>query len=223
MSIEIANGKAMGLDYAVHARTGTISGTQTRSETEVSGNISGGGSYGNGYNAPVQGNVTSKTTNHQDIFLTDDDGVEHLIQTVDFLIPCREGQRATFYFVNSGNAANGSYFSVYNHNSRESYDHNKALRKEMFPWLAFFITVAVFTLPGFLGGFSGPDGGFGLALFSGAIFAAVGAAVAGIAGSVVGALRASTVRRDARFANHRQRLASEPSAPRDAGAVAGTV
>ena len=134
MSQEITRGNALGLSYRVYARSGTVAGTATRSETEVKGNVSGG--YGNshtGYSTPVRGTISSETTNYQDIFLTDDDGVEHLIQTQNFLVPCREGQRATFFYVLSGRSVRGPYFEAYNHIRGKPTATARACARTSFP------------------------------------------------------------------------------------------
>lgn len=181
MSKQIAEGNAIGARYRIHARTGTVDSTETRSETEVTGNVSGGGGVG-GYSAPVTGRVQSKTTRYQNIFLTDEDGVEHNIDLVDFLIPCKQGQRLTMLLLTAGDGDSGSYFRAYNHNTREHCNHPKAVISEMFPWMIFLVALAVVGVMILFSAFGSDGNGFGEALFVsafmivivGLVFAAVG-------------------------------------------------
>lgn len=145
MSVEIATGSALGLPYQVHARTGTVDSAETRAETEVSGNITGGGgaSYaGTGYAAPVHGSIRSKTTRYQTIFLTDDEGLEHNIQLVNFLVPCKQGQKLTLLLVGPASDDYGEYFRAYNHNTRDHSSHAKAITSALFPRKSFKIALA---------------------------------------------------------------------------------
>ncbi|MDZ7643354.1 MAG: hypothetical protein U5K76_03420 [Woeseiaceae bacterium] len=199
MSKEIANGTALGLEYHVYTRTGTVEGSDTRAETEVSGQISGGGgaSYGGtGYNAPVSGSVQSKTTRYQNIFLKDDDGVEHTIELVNFLVPCKEGQKLTLYLITPGRKDAGSYFSAYNHNSRQKYDHVKAIRTEMYPRLTVGVAIALCALYAFMSGMSGVEGSFGNGVFAAVMGGLLAAAFFGGIGFFVSVARSMAVRRN---------------------------
>ncbi len=214
MAREITRGSALGLSYRILARTGTVSATETRSKTEVSGKVSGG--YSNsqtGYSTPVKGNITSETTDYQDIFLTDDDGMEHLIQTENFLVPCREGQRATFFYVLSGRSQSGPYFAAYNHHSRQTYDHGKSLRADLFPWLTTLAVSALICVPLFFSALFDDGGGLGpavIALLIGAVMAGV---LMAVVGNLLAAIRASVVRNDSRFKQFKSQLERETPPP----------
>lgn len=146
MAKRIADGNAFGTKYEVFVRAGTVDSTDTRSETETTGTISGGGGMtvgGTGANAPVSGQIESKTTRYQNIYLTDEEGKEHAVELVDFLVPCREGQKLSLIFVKTGGKELGSYFHAYNHNTSKHYDHGAALRSEMFPIRILIGAVAV--------------------------------------------------------------------------------
>ncbi len=211
---EITTGNALGLSYRIFARSGTVTASETRSKTEVSGSVSGGGGYSNngtGYTAPVSGSISSETTDYQDIFLTDDNGVEHLIQTENFLVPCREGQRATFFFIKSGRSQSGPYFQAYNHNSRQMYDHGKSLRSDLFPWLTTLIVLAVTGVPMFFSLLFDSEGGLGPAIFGLVIVAVVVGICMWIVGSIVAAIRATRVKADSRFRQFKAQLENEPA------------
>ncbi len=226
MSREITQGKTLGLPYRIYARSGTVTATETRSKTEVSGSVSGGGGYsnnGSGYTAPVSGSISSETTDYQDIFLTDDDGVEHLIQTENFLVPCREGQRATFFYVLSGKSQTGPYFEAYNHHSRQSYEHGKGLRSDLFPWLTTLVLLGVVGVPMFFGGLFDDQGGIGMAIFSLVIAIAVVGVFMAIVGNILAAIRATQVRGDSRFKQYKGQLARETPPPAPANAAPSTV
>ena len=120
MSKRIAEGKTLGSKYEIRVRTGTVNATETRSETEVTGSISGGGGYssgGTGFTSPVSGSVQSRTTRYQNLFITDDDGKEHTVELVDFLVPCKEGHKLSLFLLFTGGSDFGSYFRAYNHNT----------------------------------------------------------------------------------------------------------
>jgi len=153
MSKQIAEGTALGARYEIFARTGTVDSSETRAETEVTGNVSGGGGV-SGYSAPVSGRVQSKTTRYQNIYLTDDDGIEHNIELVNFLVPCKQGHKLTMLGIAPGGSDTGAYFRAYNHNTREHCNHPKGVISTMFPrkifmgamgLLALFLLVNVFT------------------------------------------------------------------------------
>jgi hypothetical protein len=207
---EIASGKVIGRDYHIHVRTGVVESTETRAETEVSGNISGGGGYssgGYGSSNPVSGSIESKTTRFQNIFLKDEDGDDHVIELVDFLVPCKAGQMLSLFIVKSGHNLRGPYFRAYNHNTREHYENPKAVSSEMFPIRKLVMATGGLAALFFLGGLFGNGGGFGNGLLSALIAAVVGGIIFGIAGKIVGTIRGSNVRNNPEFAQFLAALA----------------
>lgn len=175
MSTLIAEGKTLGCTYKIYDRTGTVGHSETRTETEVNGNISGGSGYtvgGTGFNTPVSGSVTSKTHNYQNIFLTDEEGKEHVVELKNFLVPCRQDHKLTMFLLTTGQKEYGSYFMAYNHNTGEAYKHSKAVRSELFPVKAFLVLVGVFFLYVFLSVWGEPDSSFLGNLFT-ALFASI--------------------------------------------------
>lgn len=208
---KIASGSVIGRDYHIHVRTGVVENSETRAETEVSGNISGGGGYssgGYGSNAPVSGSIESKTTRFQNIFLKDEDGDDHVIELVDFLIPCKEGQKLSLFIVKSGENLRGPYFRAYNHNTREHYENSKAVSSEMFPIRKLLMATGGVGALFFLGGWLGDQGSIGAGIFSAIIAMLIGGIVFGIAGKIVAMLRGSSVRKNPEFARFVAGLAS---------------
>jgi len=194
MPKEITSGNALGARYRIQARTGTVDSTETRAETEVTGDISGGGGYsagGTGITNPVRGSVRSKTTRYQSIFLTDEDGVEHNIQLVDFLVPCKEGHKLTLLDIG------GEYFRAYNHNTRQHCNHPKGVVSAMFPWLVVMIAMGVLALGLLFKLFTDNSVSFGEALIMSVIILAVAGAVLGAAGWIVAWVRSLAVRSNA--------------------------
>lgn len=200
MSNKIAEGTALGIRYRIHARTGTVDSTDTRSETEVTGNVSGGGGVG-GYSAPVTGSVQSKTTRYQNIYLTDEDGVEHNIDLVNFLVPCKQGHKLTMLFCMSGDSDSGSYFRAYNHNTREHRNHPKAVISEMFPWKTFTIVMAAFALFVLFSAFGADNSSFGGALFVSIFGIVIGGLVVAAIGWIFAYVRSISVRSNATLKN----------------------
>ena len=203
MAKKIASGSVIGRDYHIHVRTGVVESSETRAETEVKGNISGGGGYssgGYGSSNPVSGSIESKTTRFQNIFLKDEDGDDHVIELVDFLIPCKEGQKLSLFIVKSGGSLRGPYFRAYNHNTREHYENTKAVSSEMFPMRKLVMATGGVGVLFFLGGLFGDGGGFGNGLLSALIAMVVSGIVFGIAGKIVAMIRGSNVRKNPEFA-----------------------
>ena len=192
MSTQIAEGTALGARYRIHSRTGTVDSTDLRVETEVTGNVSGGGGVG-GYSAPVSGNVQSKTTRYQNIYLTDDEGSEHNISLVNFEVPCRAGHKLTLLLLTAGNNDSGSYFRAYNHNTREHCNHPKGVISEMFPWKIAMIVMGIIGLFILVGAF-GSDSGIGEALFLSVIALAIVGLIVGAAGWLFAYVRSIAVR-----------------------------
>ena len=207
MAKQIAQGAALGLNYEIFERAGEVSHSETRSETEVQGNISGGGGYsssGTGFQSPVSGQVTSKTTRFQNIFLTDRDGNEHTVELKNFLVPCKSGHNISLFLITSGGRDKGSYFSAYNHDTRQSYNHFKALRSELFPVRIFTILLVVSFLILFFGTIGESDSTFLGTVFYSVFVTAVIAIPAWIAGAGVALYRSMAVRKDLNFKNYLQ-------------------
>ncbi len=201
ISKKIASGRALGMDFHIHDRTGNILGTETRAETEVTGSVSGGGGFssgGTGFNNPVSGSIQSKTTRYQNIYLEDEDGDEHAINLVNFLVPCKEGHRLSFFIVKSGDNKFGAYFHAYNHNTREHYESGKSLRSEVFPMRWFIIGLAVVAVLMFmlsLGGTETLGGAIALTLFTTLLIGGL----LWVAGAIIAALRARSVKSNPQF------------------------
>lgn len=198
---QIASGKTLGVEYTVHDRTGTVEGTDSRSETEVTGTVSGGHS-----NLPVSGNVQSKTTNYQNVYLKDEDGDTHTIELVDFLVPCTAGHTLTFFLLKSDGRLYGEYFAAYNHDTRQHYEHYKNARSEMFPWKWLFIAIGVVGVLTFLSYVFDSQSTFGAAI----LLTIVAMVIAGIglwlAGLVLGFLRSLSVKGNPAFKQYKVAL-----------------
>lgn len=219
ISKTIASGQALGVAYHVCARSGVVEGTETRSETEVSGSISGGGGMtvqGTGASAPVSGRVESKTTRYQTIFLKEDDGDEHTIELVDFLVPCKEGQRLTMFVLKLGKNMFGPHVHAFNHNARQHYEDIAGIRSAMFPWKVFMGSVGAVAALVLLSGFTSSDASLGETLFVTVILTAIAAFVVGVAGRVVGMIRARAVRKNPEFLRFQKTLESEARAAKAA-------
>lgn len=211
MAKKIAEGVALGLDYQVFDRSGIVSHSEIRSETEVEGNISGGGGYtsgGTGFNTPVSGHIRSKTTRFQNIFLTDDDGVEHTVELQDFTIPCKPDHRLSLLLLITGDNELGSYFSAYNHNTRTTHDNPKAVRTEMFPRKIFIISLAVVYTVAFFSRLGEPGTSFLGTLFVAALITAAIAILLYGLGATVGWYRSMLVRKNLAVRNHFTNIAA---------------
>ncbi|QNN23377.1 hypothetical protein HED60_14185 [Planctomycetales bacterium ZRK34] len=180
-SDKLTEGSALGVGYEIYAHTGVVKHTDTRSETSVEGSFTGGTTtnYGGGVSVsqPGHGYVSSKTTNFQNIYLTDDEGNDHTVHLVDFLVACAAGHKLTMYMMAKPGKGSGTYFKAVNVNTRERYDHGKGARSELFPWRLWMGITGAFIALVFLSSIGGEDATFWgtvvLSLFCGALFGAV--------------------------------------------------
>lgn len=210
MAEKIASGEAFGTKYEVFMRSGTVDSTDTRSETEVTGSVSGGGGFsvgGTGGNAPVSGSVESRTTRFQNIYLTDGGGKEHVVQLVDFLVPCKEGHKLSLFFVKTGGRELGHYFHAYNHNTGQHYEDGAALRGEMFPKLILAGAVAIVAIMSW-NSFSGSPGNDGFEVFAGTFIVTglIGVVLYGLA-KVFAAIRGAKLKGNPAFKESIAKLA----------------
>ena len=205
MSKQVAQGQTLGASWEIRVRTGTVDSTDTRSETEVSGSFGGGGGMtvgGTGGNMPVSGQVQSKTTRYQNIYLTDEDGKEHAIELVDFLVPCKQGHKLSLYLLFTGGSDWGSYFRAYNHNTGQHYEYTKAARDELFPKRLFLIASGALALLYFLLAYGEDGTGFGEALFTAAIAGGLTAGVFWVICKAIAYARSLPVRKNPTFTRH---------------------
>lgn len=202
MSTQVAQGQTLGASWEIRVRSGTVDSTDTRSETEVSGSFGGGGGVtvgGTGGNMPVSGQVKSKTTRYQNIYLTDEDGKEHAIELVDFLIPCKQGHKLSLFLLFTGGSDFGSYFRAYNHNTGQHYEYGKAVRSELFPNRVFMLATGIVGALMLMSGFSDGDAGLGEVLLLTALVTAMAAGVFWVIGSIVGFVRSMPVTKNPTF------------------------
>lgn len=180
-SDKLTEGSALGVGYEIYAHTGVVKHTDTRSETSVEGSYTGGTTtnLGGGVSVsqPGHGYVSSKTTNFQNIYLTDDEGNDHTVHLTDFLVACASGHKLTMYLMAKPGKDSGTYFKAVNVNTRERYDHGKGARSELFPWRSFLIVLGVFLLWSVFQMTVNEDESLGgaifLALIGGAIFGTI--------------------------------------------------
>lgn len=90
-----------GFTFDLSIVTGTVMREQQRSEAEIFGTIGGGGptTYGGGQ---VHGNISTRTTRFQEIFLALPNGKEAMLDFENFKLPCREQHRLSVVSVSRG-------------------------------------------------------------------------------------------------------------------------
>lgn len=113
--------EASGKIYNLYWINGIVVNQGKYATTHVSG--SGGGS--GQYQAPV--NISSSTTVHNDIFLTDNSGKEHSIQLSGFDVACREGNELSVIWAIKEGLNTGPYIAVLNHTTSQYYENKTAL------------------------------------------------------------------------------------------------
>lgn len=121
-----------GRNYRTHSFTGALLDHKKRSVTEVKGSGGGGSGYtyrGTGMSSQAPIRITSTTTTHDDMILQAADGQEEAFQLLDFDLAARDGHTLTVLWAIKRGKASGSYFAVYNHNTRSNYFQNAAVRR----------------------------------------------------------------------------------------------
>jgi hypothetical protein len=111
--IELSTGQAI----QVEALAGVVAEDQHSSSTEIRSR--GGGGYvssSGGYVSPAQ--ITTVTTTYQQIWITDDHGVDHEVALQNIGIPLRVGQRVTAYLVRPDGVGDGRYEGLFNHSAQ---------------------------------------------------------------------------------------------------------
>lgn len=121
-----------GRYYRTHSFTGALLDHKKRSVTEVRGSGGGGGGYtyrGTGMSSQAPIRITSTTTTHDDMILQAPDGQEEAFQLLDFDLAARDGHTLTVLWAIRRGKSSGSYFAVYNHNTRSDYFQHAVVRK----------------------------------------------------------------------------------------------
>jgi len=202
---QIASGGALGAGYKIYRLSGTVTGADTRSETEVSGSVGAGTQF----SSAIRNNISSETTNFQTIFVETEDGKQRPVKFRDFILPCKEGHEVSLFSLKPDPGENGFFTSV-NHTTGETYQHHKVLSSALFPTL-FYLVVLVGSF-GLLAlnlvadlRADGQDPNFGLMLFLGVLFL-IWAFVLRYPFKLLAALRARSVRKNQMY---RAGLASE--------------
>jgi hypothetical protein len=140
-----------GRTYRIHSFTGALLDHKKRSVTEVHGSGGGGSGYsyqGTGMSSQAPIRITSTTTTHDDMILQAADGQEEAFQLLDFDLAARDGHTLTVLWAIRHGKTSGSYFAVYNHDTRTDYFQHAVLRKLGGPGLlrGVGITIASFIM-----------------------------------------------------------------------------
>ncbi|GAA5017446.1 hypothetical protein GCM10023206_30200 [Acinetobacter puyangensis] len=102
-----------GKNYNIYEFTGKVAHSNKQLETVVSGGGGGGATYqGTGGAAPVR--ISSTTYTHDDIFLVNDQGQEHVLRLVDWDIATREGHIIQAIWLIKEGKDEGSYVAINN-------------------------------------------------------------------------------------------------------------
>ena len=100
----------------------------TTRQQKVQGGGGGGGAYrGTGVTAPVT--ITSTTTTHDEIYVTDDDGKEHALRLQNWDLSIRESHRVTAVWLIRKGKKSGGYVAIHNHTLEQTDHDEKGLAK----------------------------------------------------------------------------------------------
>lgn len=113
---------------------------------------------------PVKGKIKSKTTRYQTIHLTDGDGNRNVVELVDFLIPCAEGDEVSVWGVKEG-----SWFAGRNRSTRRSYRKRFGAASALYPYTVHLVAAALLALPLWMDMTKSKPGDTGFAIFAAVI------------------------------------------------------
>ena len=133
-----------GKPWECHSYTGTVASAAKRLETKVEGSGGGGSSYqGTGYTAPV--NISSSTTTHDEVYVVDENGQEHVLRLQNWDLSVREGHKLTVVSLVKQGRANGPLVAIHNHTlNKTDYDERVLAKLHRVWWIpvaavAFFL------------------------------------------------------------------------------------
>ena len=144
-----------GKTYHVYEFTGKVAQSNKQLETVVSGGGGGGATYqGTGGSAPVR--ISSTTYTHDDIFLVNEQGQEHVMRLVDWDIATREGHIIQAIWLIPEGKDQGSYVAINNISTNTLLwgDHGrhgsigKLVRPEW--WKVFILPIVVLVVSGMI-------------------------------------------------------------------------
>lgn len=207
MTEQVASGSSLLKSYKIGVLSGTVESAESRTEMETTGTVSGGHGLtvgGTGATAPVTGRVETKITRYQTIMLKDESGRSHPIQLKNFEVPVSPGHKLSVFRLGGG--GDGPIIHVYNHNSQQHYENQKALHWAMFPFLILFAALAVLAFV-IWNWASGNSDGDGFIILAKTIVGTglIGLVFYGIA-HIFASIRAGGVRGNAEFKTYRQGL-----------------
>jgi len=134
--------------------TGKVLSSHKQKETKISSST-----QHQAFNNQSVTHVSSRTVDHHEFFLADQDGKERAFKTVDFDFPCREGQTMSVMWTIAEGKNEGPFLAVRNHNTGERHDASQASvatwMEEPYSWgvigIAAAIIVVLFIVSGTLG------------------------------------------------------------------------
>lgn len=117
---EMATIKVNSRTLGIHAATGEVMDARKWAVTEVSGGGGSGAVYGaNGtvYGGSHTSPITSKTTNHTELFIRSKDGKERVVKLKDEDINVRTGSWVTLLWAIPEGKDGGDYVAILNHDT----------------------------------------------------------------------------------------------------------
>ena len=136
-----------GKPWEVRSYTGTVADAQKRLETKVQGGGGGGSSYnGTGHTAPVT--ITSSTTTHDEVYVVDEGGQEHVLRLQNWDLSVRQDHKLTVVSMLKPGRANGPLVAIHNHALNQTdYDERELARMHRIWWIPFAAAAFFFFAP----------------------------------------------------------------------------
>jgi len=113
-----------GKDCQLYWVSGNVLESDKKMQTETSG---GQIYYAN--NRPYSTGISTTTTIHDEIFISDNAGKEHSFQLRNFNVACRTGNKVSVIWAVKGRKRSGPYVAVLNHSTSKIFYHEASLKK----------------------------------------------------------------------------------------------
>ena len=143
---KIMDGVALLKSFSLYELSGTVLKETTRSETHISGTIGTSDTIAHGL-APympraVKGKIKSETDQYQTIHLSDSEGRRQVVELVNFVVPCAEGDELTFWGIKED-----KWFAAQNRNTGRTYKKPLNARRYLYPRREHLVLTALLALP----------------------------------------------------------------------------
>ena len=143
---KITEGIALLKPFSLYEISGTVLTESTHSETQTTGSVGTSDNLAHSL-APhmpraIKGKIKSTTTRYQTIHLKDSDERRHVVELVDFIVPCAEGDVLSFWGIQEDR-----WFAARNHSTGKKYKKLSKARSDLYPVRMHLVATVLLAVP----------------------------------------------------------------------------